>query len=151
MGRRIPEPDAAEAGGLRPDPRRGPAAARQGAQRAGAGRHRCGFFFLVILYCTAVPTRCVSCSCTVWAFVVFRCWLFLRGFSEFWSARWLCRGICQVQFTCHNFLHYRYRNWTYFFLPFMISPVSKLYGVCSYPFHTTDSKKLYRGDIKRFL
>jgi hypothetical protein len=51
MGRRVPKPDAAEAGGLRPDPRRGPAAARQGAQRAGAGRHRCGFFFGVILCC----------------------------------------------------------------------------------------------------
>jgi hypothetical protein len=49
MGRRVPEPDAAEAGGLRPDPRRGLGAARQGAQRAGAGRHWCSFFFLVIL------------------------------------------------------------------------------------------------------
>ena len=62
MGRRVPEPDAAEAGGLRSGPRQGPAAARQGAQRAGAGRHRCGFFSLVILCC--VPLSC--------EFVVFR-------------------------------------------------------------------------------
>lgn len=87
MGRRVPEPDAAEAGGLRSGPRRGPAAARQGAQRAGAGRHRCGFFSLVILFC--VP---LSCEFVVFrvrerymCFGGFRVLIVLRGFSEFWS------------------------------------------------------------------
>ena len=47
MGRRVQVPDAAEAGGLRSGPRRGPAAARQGAQRPGARRDRCGFFFVI--------------------------------------------------------------------------------------------------------
>ena len=53
--------DAPEAGGLPSGPRRGPAAARQGAQRPGARRDRCGFFFVipccVSLFCEFLTLR----------------------------------------------------------------------------------------------
>lgn len=49
MGRRVPEPDAAEAGGLRSRPCRA-IPARQGAQNSGAGGDRCGLVCYMLFF-----------------------------------------------------------------------------------------------------